>query len=297
MFRKVMIIFHLAELTLYTGVFMLWGDATWSGWLITVVSLALSLRALITLLTLLIAKVPLRPLSLSFAAFAGEFYTFVKLYSFDSFLPAPALITPQGTNKDHLPILFIHGYMANSGFWRPYLKALYSRWGNTIATISLEPLHASIDDYSQQIDQRVDELLSASRSEKCLVVAHSMGGLATRSYLRNLNSHHKIKAVITLGTPHSGTMLAHLDMSPNALQMRKLSRWLTTLRAAESAQTLPHFDSVIGTHDNIVAPQNCAEYDLADNTYMSGMTHLAMANSHALIEWVIDHLMRQSQSS
>jgi triacylglycerol esterase/lipase EstA (alpha/beta hydrolase family) len=40
-----------------------------------------------------------------------------------------------------------------------------------------------------------------------VIVAHSMGGLATRAWLRAFSADARVHRVITLGTPHGGTWL------------------------------------------------------------------------------------------
>lgn len=304
MLRIIFIVVHLIELALYSGIFLWLGGGGFLHWLTTVLCLGLLLRALLIVITMLIAKVPLRPLTLTAAASAAEFYATVRLYSFDSLITGPRHLIPQSVtngiavpDNPHLPVLFVHGFTCNSGFWRVFLKHGSRRWNNHIGTINLEPLHGCIDQYSAQIDARIDELLQASNSSQCLIVAHSMGGLAVRSYLRNTQAKHKIKGVITLGTPHTGTLLAHFSTAPNARQMRRFNDWLSALRESETVDNLPPFEAMIGTHDNIVAPRECATFELANNTYFPGVTHLAMAYNQPLIDWTYTRLERLSRSS
>ncbi|NNF16236.1 MAG: alpha/beta fold hydrolase [Gammaproteobacteria bacterium] len=292
MLRLALIAIHLIEVLLYSWIYSVAGGGWWV-WLSTVLFMGLTARAILIALTLIIARVPLTPPGTTLAAFAAEYYSAVRLYSWDALLGAPRLVAPTQTAPNPFPpILFIHGFMCNAGFWRGFLRFFADHWNNYVATIDLVPLHTSIDDYAGHIDQRIDELLAVSGASSCLIVAHSMGGLVTRSYLHKLHAHHKVAGVVTLGTPHSGTVLADYSLAINSRQMRRLSAWLTALDESESAATQPPFAALIGTHDNIVAPQECASYRLADNTYMFGITHLAMALNRQVMEWTLHSLLR-----
>jgi len=297
MLQKVLVVVLSILVLAFTGMFY-WGDGNGIGsWLLFVVTCILMLFALGVALTFVLTKVPLNPFSLTFNAYAAEYFSAVKLFCFDAIRTEETTLLAQSDSNDDLPILFIHGFSCNSGFWRSYLRHFKGRWHSTIGTIDLEPLHGTIDGYADQIEQRVNQLLEASGKSKCLIVAHSMGGLATRSYLQQKSAHQKIKGVVTLGTPHSGTMMANLALAQNGHQMRRLSSWLEKLREQENLQTMPAFEALVGTHDNIVAPQECASYDLATNTYLNGMTHLAMGYDRQVIEWTFERLKRLQNSS
>ena len=93
-----------------------------------------------------------------------------------------------------------------------------------------------------------------------------MGGLAARAWLRN-DPHALARAarLITLGTPHHGTVLANLGVGANARQMRcsqagEPSAWLRALAAGESAAARARMVSIWTYHDNIVAPQHPAAW-------------------------------------
>jgi triacylglycerol lipase len=49
-----------------------------------------------------------------------------------------------------------------------------------------------------------------------IVVEHSMGGLAIRRYLQSEHHGGRISKVITVGTPHHGTLYASCSVSGDA---------------------------------------------------------------------------------
>lgn len=173
-----------------------------------------------------------------------------------------------------LPLLLIHGYQCNRGFWF-WLRRKLEASGWTVATHSLEPVYADIDSYSQGIARRIDEVLAATGAPQVILVGHSMGGVASRAYLRRYGIA-KVARLVTLGSPHRGTRLARLGLGPNARQMRLGSDWLNALQAPLPAASV----SIYSLHDNYVYPQQaCSTLDGAGNVAIGGVGHLGMAFS------------------
>ena len=68
------------------------------------------------------------------------------------------------------------------------------------------------------------------------VVAHSMGGLAVRYLLHNFPVEaSRIRRVISLGSPHAGTVVAWLGLGAGAREMRPASGFLRALSNASTA--------------------------------------------------------------
>jgi triacylglycerol esterase/lipase EstA (alpha/beta hydrolase family) len=85
-----------------------------------------------------------------------------------------------------------------------------------------------------------------------ILVGHSMGGLVARAYLQR-HGESRVAGLVTLGTPHQGSRLAHIGYGENARQMRPGSPWLQAL-----ASPAPVVDTVViySPHDNFVMPQS-----------------------------------------
>jgi triacylglycerol lipase len=203
-------------------------------------------------------------------------------------------------NPTSLPVLLIHGYACNSGYWRPLSKTLTDACINHDA-VDLEPVLGSIDDYVTIIHRAVENICSNAGSGRMIIVAHSMGGLAARAYMRDYGVH-RLAAVITLGTPHHGTALAHYGIGTNTAQMRRTlieeeelsSDWIRRLSASETAETRSRIVSVYSHHDNIVAPQTSSHLEGAVNVEYAGIGHVALPSHPAIQARVIDEIRKAS---
>lgn len=219
--------------------------------------------------------------------FAGEFLSSMLTSSYYMLRPFGLRLQPRAQG---LPVLLIHGYACNSGYWLPMSKAL-ARAGISHYGIDLEPPGASIDAFVPQVQAAVERLCQASGREQVIVLAHSMGGLVARAYLRR-HGAARIARVITLGTPHHGTALANFGPGSNAAQMRRGSAWLAALAAHEAPAVAPGdaylqrnlFSSIYSVHDNIVAPQDSSHLPGARNLVFGAIGHVALGRHREIVD-------------
>ncbi|MCM2308489.1 MAG: alpha/beta fold hydrolase [Sulfuritalea sp.] len=222
---------------------------------------------------------PLRALRMVLEEYAALIVLFTVVQPFEKFWLGPDRLGHCAARRT--PLLLIHGYQCNRGFWF-WLRRKLEAAGWTVATHNLEPVFGDIDGYADGIARRIDEVLTATGAAQLILVGHSMGGLAGRAYLRRYGKA-RVARLITLGTPHQGTRLARLGPGGNARQMRLGSSWLTELAAQD---VLPQGSvSIYSGHDNYVYPQESAtRLDCAAQVTIGGVGHLGMAVSPRLLE-------------
>ncbi len=69
-----------------------------------------------------------------------------------------------------------------------------------------------LEDLAKLIAEKVERLVSRHDLPKIDIVAHSMGGLVARYYVKRLGGARYVRNLITLGTPHHGTPIALAGM-------------------------------------------------------------------------------------
>ena len=197
-----------------------------------------------------------------------------------------------------LPVLLVHGYGCNSGYWQAMSKVLSAARISHHA-VTLEPVFGSIDDYLQTLHLAVQSLLAESGQTRIILIGHSMGGLACRAYLRSYGTE-RIAKVITIGTPHLGTALANHGIGKNVQQMAmdcsgeqyRSSEWLCALNRSENAAVRSLIISIYSHHDNIVAPQSSACLTGATNIAVSAIGHVTLAMHQQVQQLVVDHVLK-----
>jgi triacylglycerol esterase/lipase EstA (alpha/beta hydrolase family) len=224
--------------------------------------------------------------------FLGEFRASMLTSSWDMVRHGPGLhIAPEARG---LPLLLLHGYGCNGGYWAPLSRRLRQAHISYFAPDMQPAADASLDDYVPLVQRAVTELCERSGSDRVIIVAHSMGGLVGRAYLREHGSA-QVARVITLGTPHHGTALASFGFGLNAQQMQRAnagahgaSAWLTVLAAAESESRRALFTSIFSHHDNIIAPQTSSYLPGAKNIEFGAIGHVALGSNEAVMQCVLD---------
>ena len=212
-------------------------------------------------------------------------------------------IAAQPAEPGKLPVLMLHGYAGNGGFWSR-LSGLLRRAGISHYAPDLEPPLADIDDLLPQVELAITELCRRSGARQVVIVAHSMGGLVARAYLRR-HGPDRVARVITLGTPHHGTGLASFGTGRNAAQMRRAAgpagpgpgEWLSALAATESAHQRALFTSMFSHHDNIIAPQTSAVLPGAKNLAFSAIGHVSMGCDPRVLRSVLDEIALASAAA
>jgi triacylglycerol esterase/lipase EstA (alpha/beta hydrolase family) len=194
----------------------------------------------------------------------------------------------KGSRPESAPVLLVHGYVNNAGalfiLWRAIKAAGYGTY-----TVNLEPVYADIDQYADVLEQTLVRVQASENGRPVALVCHSMGGLAARTYMRKFGGK-RVSRVITLGTPHKGTVLARAAMGENGRQMCAGSAWLQALATDEQGDWPCPVTSIYSRDDNIVAPQLSAHLEGARNIALDGFGHMSLPMSNEVARLVVAEL-------
>jgi pimeloyl-ACP methyl ester carboxylesterase len=128
------------------------------------------------------------------------------------------------------PILLVHGMMDNAGVFTVLRSRLRRRGFETTTTVNYSPLTNDVRSAARGLAAEVEALVATSGYEKIHVVAHSLGGLIARYYVQRLGGDERVHTLVTLGTPHAGSLHAHLLPVELCRQLRPGSELMAELR-------------------------------------------------------------------
>lgn len=185
-----------------------------------------------------------------------------------------------------LPVLLVHGYMCNRGFWWWFRRRLRER-GFAVATVNLETPFSDIDILADQLDRRIEALAAETGAPRVTVVSHSMGGLVTRAYVRRKGAG-RIARFVCIAAPHHGTAVAQLGIGTNARQMEPGSEWIEALNR-EPPLPVPVL-SIWSAGDEVVSPQASSRLEGAREAVLPATGHIAMAFSRPILDLVVADL-------
>ncbi|MBT3154621.1 alpha/beta fold hydrolase [Streptomyces sp. CHD11] len=197
-----------------------------------------------------------------------------------------ALPTPEGTGTAQLPteakppVVLLHGFIDNRSVFVLLRRSLSQHGRQQIESLNYSPLTCDIRIAAELLGRHIEQVCERTGSRQVDVVGHSLGGLIARYYVQRLGGDTRVRTLVTLGTPHSGTRVARLaNAHPIVRQMRPGSPVLEELGGpAPGCRT--HFVAFWSDLDHIMDPLEaaCVEHpDLtAVNVRVSGVGHLAL---------------------
>ena len=172
------------------------------------------------------------------------------------------------------PVLLVHGVLCNAGVFHPLCRFLRRCGVPGVYSLSYGPPLASIERFVDQLAAKIDAVLADTGASSLTIIAHSMGGLVARAYLRK-HGAGKLRRVVTIGAPHHGSAHAGLFFGESLAQIRVGNPWLVALNRERIDATLP-FVSMWSWHDSMVAPQTSSRLAGTIDVPLTGIGHNAL---------------------
>ncbi|WUV20725.1 alpha/beta fold hydrolase [Streptomyces sp. NBC_01485] len=178
------------------------------------------------------------------------------------------------------PVVLLHGFIDNRSVFVLLRRSLAQHGRHRVESLNYSPLTCDIRTAAELLGRHIEEICERTGSRQVDVVGHSLGGLIARYYVQRLGGDVRVRTLVTLGTPHSGTRVAPLaNAHPIVRQMRPGSEVIEELsRPAPGCRT--HFVSFWSDLDHLMDPLETACVDhpdlLAQNVRVTGIGHLAL---------------------
>ena len=197
---------------------------------------------------------------------------------------------PPPTASDRTPVVLVHGYYSNRGYFRNLVRSLEARGAAPVFTPCFTSVFASIERFAAELQVEIEHICAATGAAQVILVCHSMGGLAARCYLSRHGSS-RVRKLVTIASPHGGTVLARFGGGEHGRQMRRGSAFLVALREHEGTQGPGcATTSVYSPQDNLVAPPRSSVLPWARNVALAGWGHVEILRSPQLARLVQDEL-------
>ncbi|WP_405805134.1 esterase/lipase family protein [Streptomyces sp. NBC_01187] len=179
------------------------------------------------------------------------------------------------------PALLLHGLFDNRSVFVLLRRALRKHGWRHVHALNHSPLTGDIRAAAERLGEHVERVLEHTGHRRLDLVGHSLGGLIGRYYVQRLGGDARVRTVITLGTPHSGTRLAPaLLVHPVARQLCPGSSVLRELAAPVPEGCRSRFVCFWSSLDALMIPSETARLDHSDlrvsNVHVHGVGHLTL---------------------
>ncbi|MFL4906510.1 esterase/lipase family protein [Streptomyces sp. MMS24-I2-30] len=194
--------------------------------------------------------------------------------------PSPSDGTPRLPARPELPVVLLHGFIDNRSAFVLLRRNLAQHGRHRVESLNYSPLTCDIRIAAELLGRHIEEICRRTGSPQVDIVGHSLGGLIARYYAQRLGGDHRIRTLVTLGTPHSGTRAVPLaNAHPIVRQMRPGSAVIEEL-AMPAPGCRTRFVSFWSDLDSVMDPLDTACLDhpdlLVENVPVTGIGHLAL---------------------
>ncbi|WP_138756787.1 esterase/lipase family protein [Modestobacter altitudinis] len=189
----------------------------------------------------------------------------------------------------HVPVVLVHGLVDNRSVFTVMRRALRRRGFVSVCTWNYSPLQRDVESAAEALGRHLERVCRETGHERVHVVGHSLGGLVARYLVQRLGGDQRIDTLVTLGTPHEGTLWAHCLPTSLVRQLRPGSPLLREL--AEPAPGCgTSITSIYSDLDQMVVPSaagRCEHPDLrARNVLFRGVGHMSLPIHRGVLDEV-----------
>ncbi|MFE6287518.1 esterase/lipase family protein [Streptomyces sp. NPDC057877] len=194
--------------------------------------------------------------------------------------PSPSGDTKQLPTEARPPVVLLHGFIDNRSVFVLLRRSLAQHGRQQLESLNYSPLTCDVRTAAALLGRHIEEICRRTGSDRVDVVGHSLGGLIARYYVQRLGGDTRVRTLVTLGTPHSGTRVVPLaNAHPVVRQMRPGSQLMDELSGpAPGCRT--QFVSFWSDLDHLMDPPEAARLDHPDlpavNVQVTGIGHLAL---------------------
>jgi len=180
----------------------------------------------------------------------------------------------------HDPILFVHGWSESASLWNTMI-ANFEKDGYAKSELSAYSYNTGTSNKTlaeTEVKSRVETLLKNNPgATKVDIIAHSMGSLNTRWYIKFVTGgQEKVDDWVSLGGPNHGTETANACFQTSCVEMRVGSKFLSELNAGDETPGAVNYGTWWSPCDEIINPDSSVALSGATNTKTACISHTAL---------------------
>lgn len=177
------------------------------------------------------------------------------------------------------PILLLHGMIDNRSIFTMLRSGLRKRGFARVLTLNYSPFTSDIREAARIVGEQVEAICEETGHDQIHIVGHSLGGLIARYYVQKLQGYQRVHTLVTMGTPHDGTVVAKIGIGNLVNQLRPGSPIIEDLRTP-APEVTTKFVCYWSDLDHLVLPSRNARIKHDDltvsNCLVRGVGHMSL---------------------
>jgi len=188
-----------------------------------------------------------------------------------------------------IPVLLVHGLVDNRSVFAVMRRSLRRRGFSSVCSWNYSPLLSDVAQGARDLSEHIEKICQETGHERVHVVGHSLGGLMSRYLVQRLGGDRRVESLVTLGTPHQGSVWAHVVPTPLVRQLRPGSELLQKL-AEPAPGCTTRITAIYSDIDQMVVPTSSGRCDHPDlgarNVLVRGVGHLSLPIHRGVVDEV-----------
>jgi triacylglycerol lipase len=194
------------------------------------------------------------------------------------------------TALDESPVVLVHGLSSNRAIFHVLRRGLRREGFPRVAMVNYRWLTTDVRSAARTLAAEVERLCEHDGHQRVHVIGHSLGGLVARYYVQRMGGDARVHTLVTLGTPHHGTLAAVVPVPhPVVRQLRPGSDVLTEL-AGPAPGCRTRFIAFHSDLDQLIIPTGNARLIHPDlrtsNIPVPAVGHVALPLHHRVVREV-----------
>ncbi len=195
-----------------------------------------------------------------------------------------AVLVPAASASAREPILFVHGFSGAAWNWDVMIDRFEADGypASELRAIDYDSAQSNAATARELADE-VAALRAATGAPRVDVVAHSMGSLSSRYYLRNLGGSANVDEWVSIGGPNHGTWTAvACAVLVSCREMIPGSSFLGALNSGDETPGGVRYGTFWSPCDEIINPDTSVILSGATNTRTGCIGHISLLASSSV---------------
>ncbi|MBN3932926.1 triacylglycerol lipase [Streptomyces verrucosisporus] len=187
------------------------------------------------------------------------------------------------------PVVFVHGFAGKSGQFSTMTDNFRANGysDDRLYVFGYDSFRSNAT-IAGRLSDYIDGVLNRTGASKVDIVTHSMGGLSSRYYIKNLGGADRVDDWVSIGGPNNGTAIAGFCsfLITSCKEMRAGSAFLRNLNAGDPTPGKVSYTTFRSPCDLVINPVGSTILDGADNRRTACLGHIGMISNTGVVNAV-----------